>query len=305
VQKNKTSYFLLSLFIFSGIFIPKIVWSSAPPKYEEILWLVEDTYEWADYEKGISVSTSQDTATIIITALLGANYKLSFVKASGERINHFLKNNDNACISNRIKTPAREEYSLYSTPHDIYLGLQIYRLKQKEPLAYALFDSQGEITHLADIFNYYPANTLGVSGGISYGVEIDQQLQLLKEENLFVRSGGLRLQSLVNMFFKKRIDYVIYYPTDMDKLLKSTSIEIESYKLAETPAYLAGHVTCSKSIFGKKVIKKINHILTNAYKTEEFYNAHAKWVPTSDLKTLNHYFNEVFLKKSVDKSTNE
>ena len=264
-----------------------------PQENKEILWLIEDTYEWENYKKGISTSTSQDTAAFILKGLDSMGYTLNFAKATGKRINRFLINSNNACISNRIKTKEREKFSTFSLAHDIYLGLQLYRRSQIEPLPPEILNNKGEIESLAALFKYNTDKVLAISSGISYGSAIDEQIKYLAEKNVFKRTGGSRLKSLAEMFFRGRVDYVIYYPTDMDVIAKN-SVDLESYKLANTSPYILGHVTCSKGKYGNAIIQDIDKILKQTYSKFEFYYAHEKWVPTSDLPTLREYFIEVF-----------
>jgi uncharacterized protein (TIGR02285 family) len=286
--------FLLITLSFSPIAFPREQNNliSAPHK-KEILWLIEDTFEWENYKKNVSTSTSQDTALIVMKGLDDMGYKLNFVKATGKRVNRILTDSNNACISNRIKTKAREEFSIFSFAHDIYLGLMLYRKSQLEPLNPNVLNDQGEVIDLASLFKHHEEQILAVSSGISYGSAIDKQIAYVPKKNLFERTGGTRLKSLAEMFFKGRIDYVIFYPNDMDTVINK-NIDLESYKLANTPAYILGHVTCSKTTTGNAIIKDINKILIQAYTLPEFYHAHEKWLPTSDLETLREYYLQVF-----------
>lgn len=273
----------------------KIAKPSKSQANREIIWLVSDTYKWDHYKKGVSVSTPQDTAAIVIEGLKVLGYSITFVKASGKRINHFLKNTANVCVSNRIKTSAREKYTLFSLPHDIFLSQKLYRKKSIVPLPQSVFNEKGEIISLATLFDHFPHQLLTLSAGNSYGEVIDMQAKQLKEENLFLRAGSLPLQSVSMMLFKKRTDYAIFYPDDMDKLLKQSNEQVESYKLQGTPSYIKGYVGCAKTDIGKQAIKEINNILLKAYKTPAFLEAHTKWVPPSDRPLLKQYFKEVFI----------
>lgn len=220
-------------------------------------------------------------------------YKLNFIKASGKRVNHFIMNSDNACISNRIKTKERESFSVFSLAHDIYLGLKLYRRSQVKPFPPEVINEKGDIHSLNTLFKYNTNKILAIASGISYGSAIDEQIKAVAEKNLFKRTGGTRLRSLAEMFFRKRVDYVLYYPADMN-LIANDSVELESYRLANTSPYILGHVNCSKSQYGNEIIEDINKILVKKYKEYDFYYSHEKWVTNSDLATLREYYIEVF-----------
>lgn len=260
---------------------------------QAIVWLIEDTFEGDYYKQGPSVSTSQGTARIVINKLRERGFNIEFIKASGSRIAQLLKTHNNACIDNRLKIRSREKYSYYSLPQDIYLGLELYRLAGSSPLPIAVVDKDREVINLPELFDLYPGSVLGIADGISYGVDIDRQLSTLDQTNIYRRAGSLRLKGLLNMLLKERIDYAIFYPSELSRLV-SPHIALESYSLAGAPDYMVGHFTCSKTTAGKDIISEIDEILTEAYQSEAFYQAHSKWNPAVDLPRLNQYYLEVF-----------
>lgn len=260
---------------------------------EEIIWLIEDTLEWQDYINKISKSTSQDTAAIIMHGLEKLGYQLNIIKSTGERAERMLKNESSACMSNRIKNPEREKFSVFSLPHDLYLGLQLYRVTKKYPLSEQVLNKQGEVISLSQLFQHYPKQVLAIPTAVSYGVAIDKQINALASDNIFIRGGNSRIASLANMLLKNRIDYIIYYPQDINSI-NHDNVSLESYTIAGSPPNFLGHVACSKTAEGKKIIKDIDDILRQAYQSKAFYIAHEKWLLKGDLTTLRQYYLEVF-----------
>lgn len=259
----------------------------------KITWLIEDTFAWRNYLEETSISTEQDTSKMVMKGLQELGYNLKFVRATGDRANKILQEDANACMSNRIKNPSREKYLLFSLPHDLYLGLKIYQLATTAPLPKSLLNEQGEVKSLAALFSHYPDKILATGSGVSYGEEIDNQIAALNPENVFVRGGSSRIVSIINMLFKKRIDFIIYYPLDMIELAKGGP-KLESYTIAGSPPYHLGHVSCAKSAQGEKVIADIDNILEKAYLTQAFYHAHEKWLIEDDVPTLRKYFYQIF-----------
>lgn len=280
---------LFSLQASSNEVLPSVVTEHS----KSITWIIEDTFEWQDYVSKTSKTTSQDTAMIIMHGLEYLGYQLIFVKATGDRAEKMLRNEVNACMSNRIKTPQREQFSIFSLPHDLYLGLQLYRVAQSTPLNENVLNNQGEIINLARLFRYYPEQILATASGVSYGAAIDQQIKDLNIHNVFIREGSSRITSIANMLLKNRIEYVIYYPQDINAINQG-NIALESYTIAGSPPYFLGHVSCSKTDVGKEIIHKINGILQQAYLSAEFYYVHEKWLLTGDLPKLRKYYLEVF-----------
>lgn len=267
--------------------------STTSPALKEVVWLVEDNHEGSIADDTPSVSTSQVTARHLLKQLSMSGYEVTYVTASLKRINKLLQTHDNVCIGNRIKTPERASYSLFSKPQHLYLGLKLYRLANTTPLSPEVFNPANEIVSLPQFFNAYPNKVLGIADGASYGDLLDKQISTLLQSNLFRRSTGYRLRSTIGMLLKKRIDYVLYHPADMENLIPK-DVAIESYKIAGTSAYNIGYVNCAKSNQGQGIIEDINKLLMQAYSSPWFYDAHKKWTPPINHIDLKEYYREVF-----------
>jgi len=263
------------------------------PLHSKITWIIEDTLEWESYLNKTPTTASSETSMIVINGLVNLGYRLKFVKATRDRAEKILREEDNACMSDRIKTPRREKFSFYSTPHDLYLSQQLYRVAQSPPLNPKVLNSHGEVISLTHLFTHHPKGILAISSGTSYGAELDSQIAKISPENVFVRSGSKRAISLANMLFKKRVDYIIHYPQEINEV-NLNNIKLESYTVAGSPPYLLGNVACAKTKMGKQVITHINEILQQAYQTREFYHAHERWLNARDIPTLRKYFFDVF-----------
>jgi uncharacterized protein (TIGR02285 family) len=262
-------------------------------QYSEVTWVIEDTLEWESYLNNKPATTSSETSMIIIDGLVKMGYRVKFVKATRGRAEIILRTEENVCMGDRIKTPDRESYSFFSAPHDLYLGQQLYRLAQSSPLNSKVLNNREEVIDLASLFYHYPNQVLATASGTSYGIKLDKQIAALNPDNVFIRSGGKRAVSLAKMLLRKRIDYIIYYPQEINEI-KQSDIKLESYTIAGSPLYFLGHVACSKSKAGKQIITHIDDILKQAYRTKEFYQAHEKWLMVGDINKLRQYFNEVF-----------
>ena len=264
----------------------------------EILWLIEDNIENfnANINTGINKekinSTSTYTEKLILSQLKGFNIEFQTVPA--KRANYVIKNNNNVCVTSRIKNSKREQYSIFSTPQNLYLTYKLYRLANStEPIPAEVFNNKGEIISLSALFSAQPNKLLTIADGISYGKFFDNEINKLRSKNVYSRSGVKRAEAISKMLTKKRIDYILYFPTVFN-LIMNKETAIESYSIANAQPYILGHISCSKSKLGQQVIDKINIILHNAYQTEEFYQAHYQWIHPQDKKLLDQYYPEVF-----------
>ena len=239
--------FLLIFCCSANIYAHESTIHSTKETSSKIIWLIEDTFEWQDYINEVSRSTSQDTATIVLHGLEELGYNLTFTKATGDRAEKILQDEENACISNRIKTPKRERFSLFSMPHDLYLGLQLYRVAQSNSLNKNVLNAKGEVISLAQLFSFYPEKIMAVGSGVSYGEYIDKQVTALSHDNVFVRSGGSRIASIANMLLKNRVDYIIYNPQDINNINQG-NISLESYTIAGSLLIFLAVLTVQKPL---------------------------------------------------------
>lgn len=288
-------YFCLCFIILLCLITSSLAYnfSEKNPNTEIITWIIEDTFEWQDYVNNVPKTTSQETATIIMRGLAEQGYQLNFVKATGDRAEKLLHNEVSACISSRIKNSRREEFSIFSLPHEIYLGQQIYQVAQASPINGKVLNSRGEVISLALLFHYYPTRILAIPSGVSYGIKIDKQIAELDSNNVVIRAGASRIASLMNMLIKSRIDYIISYPQDIN-IINTDNVSLDSYTIADSPLYFLGHVACSKTTTGQTIIRHIDNILRQAYLSNEFYYAHKKWLLSGDLPKLRQHYLKIF-----------
>jgi uncharacterized protein (TIGR02285 family) len=162
-----------------------------------------------------------------------------------------------------------------------------------------MLNKEGQLKSLAALFKHNHEYVLGIDQGRSFGDFLDHQIKGLDEHNLIIRSGGTRTKSLVKMLVKNRINYIIDYPTEIGRELKSypDSIKMSSLEIAGMPEHIVGHVMCSKSEFGEKVITDINNVLVQLYKKNEFYKAHIDYIEQSNLFDFNKAYKNVFRTK--------
>ncbi len=237
------------------------------------------------------ISPSTYTEHLVLSQLKNYNIKLKYT--SVKRLNTEIKNSTNTCAANKIKTKERSQYSVFSTPQNIYLSHKLYRLAQGSPLPSEVFNKQGEIISLDTLFQYLPNLVIGIGDDVSYGEYLDSEVNKLDSANIYNRGGGKRVFALNEMLFRKRVDFILFYPSEIN-LIAPKSQHVESYTIAGTLPYVLGYFACSNSELGKKVIANINKTLANAYQTEDFYKAYKKWLIPSDFNKLNEYFIKEF-----------
>ena len=78
------------------------------------------------------------------------------------------------------------------------------------------------------------------------------------------------------MLIKRRIDYVIDLPTEVQRKLMAfvkrtdEKVDIKSVAIANNPKFISGRVACTNTIEGRQFIKEVDDILV------QLYQAHAR-----------------------------
>lgn len=270
---------------------------------EVIHWLVEDKIENKDLlvKKSPETSTASYIENLIIQQL--TQYDVQVERMTAARINKVLKKKSNVCTANRANTPERRKYSLFSDPQSFYLTHKLYRFNPTSALPSQLFNAEGEIKDLANVFATLPLHTLGLAKDVSFGNFLDKQIKQINPANVYYRGGNKRVFALASMLFKSRVDYVLALPVDItpDKAQKHL---IEQYTIAGAPPYLIAHFNCSNSQLGQRIIHDINIILAKTYQTKDYYQAHKKWFSDKQLTGLQSFLAENYSnKKYIDPNT--
>lgn len=109
-------------------------------------------------------------------------------------------------------------------------------------------------------------------------------------------------ESLIKMFFNRRVDYIIEYPAVMtyrasihDKKVNYSERNIA--ETADTP-FLKVYVACPKNVWGRKIIDRVNQVLLKESQDKQCIQQRLFWYAKEsrqELKTI--YLREYFLDK--------
>jgi len=267
---------------------------------EKLIWLTDDQTELVNYLNDEHVSIGTDTSKLVIKSLLKL-YDIDIQLVQVPRINALLISSPNVCTSNRIKSEQRIKENIFSAPVNLFPSIRLYflddiRYVQGRDLFKPLLNQKGELISLALLFRTFPELVLGVSKGRSFGKALDSQLNTLSQKNILIRAGIGRYKSLTKMLFKKRIDFLLKFPTELKRELTYTTgkVQISSLAIAHSAKYIVGHIACSQSETGGRVIKHTNKILQQLYRQAKFYQAHSRYLNSGDLANFNRYYQEVY-----------
>lgn len=287
------SYTVLLIVLFT------IVNSSHSKAKESLIWLTDDKKDLVDLHSPDNISIGTDTTKLVLSAL--TDYDIDFQLVQLPRAKVLMKSMDNLCMSNRVKTKQRMQDNIFSLPVNVFPSLRLYYLADNDKIftkasLASLLNEQGELISLAHIFEHHPEALLAITKGRSFGEIVDKQIQQIPKGNLLNRAGDGRYQAMMHMLFKGRIDFIIDFPVEMKRELDAFDkpIALTSLAIANTPDYIVGHIACSKSDLGKRVVRLINTRLLALYQDTEFFYAHSRYLADTDLINFAQYYKDVF-----------
>ncbi len=275
----------LSIIIFTAI---------VNAQQQEIIWLTDDNRDLSYLLLNDKKSIGLDTINLVLKNL--PNYRIDFQYASIARINRQLKNQENTCVGNRLKTKQREEDNLFSLPINIHPNVKLYYLKDNVKLPQEVIDEDGQLTSLSALFGMLPNKVFGQAKGRSFGEFIDQQLAELAVKNIAISQGNDRYNAISRLFFKRHIDFIIDYPSQLKtKILQyNESNNIASIEISNAPNYLVSYIACSKSPIGEQFINQVNQAVKVLYYSPEYYQAHIDYLPKADHDAFKRFYLKTF-----------
>lgn len=193
-----------------------------------------------------------------------------FIQASRKREWRELEDNNNVCLTNKIKTENREAIAHFAEyPITVFPPNRIViRHSQNKNIPSKL--------SLSEAIEVYRLR-IGITEGRSYGDRLDKEIKRLKQ-SLVVVAGETAEQRLRLMLQNNRIDALIEYSA---VILADTNIvdivdSLTVHSIEEAPNYVYGYIACSKSTLGKKFITQINAAIKKQKNNDYIIAEHAK-----------------------------
>lgn len=234
----------------------------------------------------------------VITRIIMENlpeYRHDKMMGNLARMYHEFKQGRKVCNTALFKTPERLEFMVFSIPSTFTLPNGLITLKKR----HARFKNASRL-QLADLLE--TDIRLGVSRDRSYGKAIDAVLQKTgASDRVFVHSGKDVFESLLKMLLTDRIDCMLGLPEEVMFVAEKMEVKdkIVTIALLENDgnynAWL-GHVACSKTPWGEKIIERINQILIKERPTERYRNAYERWLDENHIQLYRSLYDQIFLK---------
>ncbi len=221
------------------------------------------------------------------------DYDLEFFPVNHKRFNIMALKKGNCYIGWKTFS----DHRLFSKPMFIWYpsGIIIQKRTQAE------FGPEGSILSLKKILGN-PDLTLGVIDEFAYSPEIQRLLPDYRGADHVYFMSSSAMQVHLKMLVGRRIDYTIGWPSQpiVEEKLNQVKNDFLFYNVEEDQKYLYVGVSCSNCEEGKRVIDRVNTLLSDKDALLEILSFIKQWVVLSDQhKTL--YRETILLEKKNPK----
>ncbi|OBP16666.1 hypothetical protein A5320_04555 [Rheinheimera sp. SA_1] len=271
--------------------------NAATENVQTMLWLTDAVDNQPVYKSSQPVDVSGATLQLMLPKL--AQYQLQTMVVNNQRAIEVLKARPNACAGNKIVTSDRLDISYASKlPQVVFPGLRIFaRADSTAAAALAgLLDQQGRISVRKVLLEAHKLRFV-VVGGRNYGTELDTLIDAAQWQNRFwKRQADDMAAGVVDMVRTGRIDLMLEYPNVAAhyQAQQTDGTALVSYAVAESPAYLLGHILCSRTAQGKEMLQQFDAALAEVTQTEAYLDAHLRWFAPDYHAEFRTLYNKVY-----------
>jgi uncharacterized protein (TIGR02285 family) len=266
-----------------------------PP--QPMLWLTDAANNQPVYKTSQPVDVSGATLQLMLPKL--SQYQLQTMVVNNQRAIEVLKARPNACAGNKIVTSDRLDISYASKlPQVVFPGLRIFARADSDAATVmaGLLDEQGRISVRNLLLEAHKLRFV-VVGGRNYGAELDALIQAPQWQNRFwKRQADDMAAGVVDMVRTGRIDLMLEYPNVAAhyQAQQTDGTMLVSYAITESPAYLLGHILCSRTAQGKMMLQNFDQALAEITKTPAYHDAHLRWFPADYHAEFRKIYNQVY-----------
>ncbi|NTS78718.1 hypothetical protein HR060_17895 [Catenovulum sp. SM1970] len=213
--------------------------------------------------------------TKLIFSQLSQEIAFDFSLVSRQREWSLLAKQPDICLFNKVKNEEREQLGLFTAapitafPPNRLVVFNNKQIKDNISLKQAIFDYQLQI---------------GFVSGRSYGQGLDPLLAYYGNEMTMIE-GEFSAPRLRQMFTKGKLDAIIEFTSVFmtDHQVDASFLKkVNFYQIASAKNYVFGHIVCSQSEIGQKVIAGLNRQLSSRSVQKFIMKQHANVFPKTE-----------------------
>lgn len=180
------------------------------------------------------------------------------IKVNAGRYN-MVVGGDNICVPVAWKSAIEIQYLTATRAHTIEPPVGIYFHKSKQHL----FQNKDGPLSLAWLLENSPLK-LGALRSLDYGKRVNQLIKQYKGQNKMHIVDGPLIQINLRMLKLGRLDYLLGLPSQsIDSLVRQERGEYQFKNIPEINQYIPIYSHCSKSIIGRRIVDRMNSLLTD------------------------------------------
>ena len=282
-----STLFTITFIIAGCLFLPLKIHAKTDAKTDKkdkLTWYVS---EWAPYHitRGKLKRQGINDKLIKYIHKFLPDYEVEWQNMTPTLLNQSFANGDNICQLDLFKTPEREKIAYFTQfPAIIDAPLRLFikssdakQMDLKPPI---------DLQNLLSVQRYRGAFVAERSYGPQMDDIIDANIgrQIKKKEST---------KRVIKDFFKGKSDFVVEYSAVMSyfKSVMKYRRDILSIPIQGTKPYVLGYTACSKTLWGKTVVEKINKILKDQRHSAQYKQIIEQW---HDQRTKNVIMDNYF-----------
>lgn len=196
-----------------------------------------------------------------ITDTLAVDYLISFQQVSREREWRLIEQQQNICVYNKSKTPAREKIASFANLPLIYYAPN--RLITTRPLTQ---QNEAELISIKEVTS--AGLMIGAIKGRHYSRELNEYIEL-DSDKFYLGAGSYKAERLHKMFVQGKLDGIIEYSSVFKtrQNISNSKIKAYTYALHEAQNAVQGFIACSQSELTQQFLTAIERVmLSKAYR---------------------------------------
>lgn len=273
---------------------------------QQMVWLTDAVNNQPVYKNSRPVDISGETMALMLPAF--ASYQIQTMVVNNQRAMEVLRLKPNVCAGNKIVTAKRLQLSYASKlPQVVFPGLRIFARAESAAaeVLVGLLDAQGRVS-MRDVLLNASKLKFVVVGGRNYGSELDALIHAPQWKNRFwVRQADDMAAGVVDMVRSGRIDLMLEYPNvaahyQAQQIIGTPdahgtpTTSLVSFPVTESPAFLLGHILCSRTPQGQAMIQQFDQALVQVTQTKAYLDAHLHWFDPDYHDEFRKIYNQVY-----------
>jgi uncharacterized protein (TIGR02285 family) len=268
--------------------------TSADDDKPPLTWAVVDlppVYILADQPSVENLGDGVSDRLLRMTIGAMPEYRHTVMRMTLPRVLLEMRNGTPLCIMNVQRSPERDAVA-YSTPLLLAPSLSIVMrddvLKQHPTWRDGV--PLHELVKDANLHGIYLADR-------TFGPQLDIIIQSPDNVGLKPNNGATGI-NMLKMIALGRADYSLDYPAMLAYLSRGSNLgkRLMSVPIAESAAFVEGHVLCTRSDWGKAAVTRIDEVLRDLAATPAYRESLYRWLPRDELardrKSLDRFFDQ-------------